>query len=47
MFKTKEKRATFSEEEDRLLTKAFVNVTLDSEKGKGQKGETFLKKSEG
>ena len=42
--KPKKKRATFSEEEDRLLTKAFVNVTLDSKKGKNQKGETFWRK---
>jgi len=39
--KKEEKRLYFTEEEDRMMTKAFVNITQDEEVGAGQKGEAF------
>ena len=35
------KRAFFIEEEDRMITKAFINITQDSKVGAGQKTEAF------
>ena len=36
--KAKGKRASFTEEEDRMLTKAYVNVTQDEKVGCNRKG---------
>ena len=39
--KAKGKRASFSKEEDRMLTKAYVNVSLNPKVGCNRKGEVY------